>query len=253
MDLTMTLMLAKDGFIDWPIGALKKYEKIGINLSGGTDSAMALNLALRYRSKHHKFVCITGVDKKRPSNEDAAHQIIQKLAEIHQVELNRFDHLLFYYEKPTPDSKTAIHEKFEKKLFDEGAIDILIHGRTANPTNVPELMDGREPNRDPSNKNYQTWFPGKRSYFMPFRNITKRSIAELYDRQGLMDDIFPLTASCVAYPEETEFYTKPCEKCWWCREKFWAFGAYDGGIPNPVIYKKKNIYLKEEPCLSHLS
>ena len=29
---------------------------------------------------------------------------------------------------------------------------------------------------------------------------------------------------------KTDNFTKPCKECWWCREKKWAFGMYDGGV-----------------------
>ena len=45
-----------------------------------------------------------------------------------------------------------------------------------------------------------------------------------------MKELFPITASCVGYAKETDYFTKPCKVCWWCREKKWAFGMYDGEV-----------------------
>ena len=45
-----------------------------------------------------------------------------------------------------------------------------------------------------------------------------------------MDELFPITASCVAYAKKTNHFSEPCKECWWCREKKWAFGMYDGNV-----------------------
>ena len=47
---------------------------------------------------------------------------------------------------------------------------------------------------------------------------------------NLMDDLFPLTMSCIGFEKETNYFTEPCKKCYWCHEKKWAFGCYDGGL-----------------------
>ena len=64
----------------------------------------------------------------------------------------------------------------------------------------------------------------------PFVNIDKRWIAGMYEQLGLMDELFPMTASCIGDNADSKYYTEPCGKCFWCYEKKWAsFGCYDGG------------------------
>ena len=51
-----------------------------------------------------------------------------------------------------------------------------------------------------------------------------------------MDDLFPVTRSCerLGEPEgkifttEEDFFANSCkaEECWWCKERYWAFGRY---------------------------
>ena len=42
--------------------------------------------------------------------------------------------------------------------------------------------------------------------------------------------MFKLTASCTSgYPRD-EGKTIPCQECWWCLEKYWAFEMYDFGV-----------------------
>ena len=62
----------------------------------------------------------------------------------------------------------------------------------------------------------------------PFTNKDKKFVAELYKSLGVLDSLYPLTRSC----ENNQGYLpdpnneKHCEKCWWCLERYWAFGRY---------------------------
>lgn len=56
----------------------------------------------------------------------------------------------------------------------------------------------------------------------PFVNLDKKEIANLYKQNNLLDTLFTLTNSCGGHgPKNTH-----CEKCWNCRERFWAFGKF---------------------------
>jgi len=71
---------------------------------------------------------------------------------------------------------------------------------------------------------------GRMMWYQPWRNWDKKAIAELYDQFGLTDSLFPLTRSCenggdVTYIDDPLMETH-CEQCWWCIERYWAFGRY---------------------------
>ena len=105
----------------------------------------------------------------------------------------------------------------------------MFHGRTANPpieeAEKHNLTFKREDQRDGNKK-----FVFRETFYVPFNNVDKRFIAENYKICNLMDELFPITASCVGYAKATDNFSKPCKECWWCREKKWAFGMYDGCI-----------------------
>ena len=61
----------------------------------------------------------------------------------------------------------------------------------------------------------------------PFHNYDKKDIAKLYKEYNLMSSLFNITQSCVAGEKETKKGTIACKKCYWCLEKYWAFGLYD--------------------------
>ena len=54
-------------------------------------------------------------------------------------------------------------------------------------------------------------------------NKAKRFVAGVYKEEGLMQDLFPMTRSCVGGGNETRDFTAWCWKCFWCYEKAWAF------------------------------
>ena len=60
----------------------------------------------------------------------------------------------------------------------------------------------------------------------PFQNHDKAWVARCFESEGLMKGLFPLTRSCEGQADKTKNFTKPCKKCWWCREKYWAFKQY---------------------------
>ena len=45
----------------------------------------------------------------------------------------------------------------------------------------------------------------------------------MYKEEGLMEDLFPMTRSCVGGPNQTKDFTAWCWQCFWCYEKAWAF------------------------------
>ena len=55
----------------------------------------------------------------------------------------------------------------------------------------------------------------------PMGAYTKKYVAELYKKYNLMDNLFPITVSCI-----NDLPIGACKKCWWCKERYWAFGRY---------------------------
>jgi hypothetical protein len=60
----------------------------------------------------------------------------------------------------------------------------------------------------------------------PFQNYDKKFIFRIFEEEGLMKSLYPLTRSCEGQADVTKDFTKPCKKCWWCKEKKWAFNRY---------------------------
>jgi len=101
---------------------------------------------------------------------------------------------------------------------------IKVSGQTSNPPieeqkkyNFYHLAERR---RDGPNENKKTL--GKNSY-SPFVHIDKKFIADFYEKNDLMETLYPLTGSCIGGVTKTDYFTKECRDCFWCHEKKWAF------------------------------
>jgi len=66
---------------------------------------------------------------------------------------------------------------------------------------------------------------GKNTY-QPFLVANKLFVKGILEKHNILDEIFPLTGSCTGGANITKLWTKPCEECFWCYEKKWAFGKY---------------------------
>ena len=220
-----------------PYPKLNDFKMIGINLSGGADSALVMFMTCRELEKRNSdamIVPITGVDKTRPTNIWNAEEIVLLFKEMFPM-VKFANHEVNHYTKDHEKDKTNKHKKHESKLWSEKKIDVLFHGRSANPpedvAKANNLFFKREERRDkhghervPYHENHN------KPFYCPLEYLDKRFVAEQYKKFNLLDNLFPITASCVEYADKTDNFTKPCKECWWCREKKWAFGMYDGGV-----------------------
>ena len=218
--------------------------KIFLNLSGGTDSSMLLWQYLKYFRERNifpkKITALTGVDMHRPTSEWNATEIFLAISEQFP-EQNLYQEIFRYYKE---GEKRKYHIEYENILRDQRNYTVTIHGKTANPPeeNQKQISGmwediSRPSEREHTNLNKADMFritkEGKiNSYYLsPWNRIDKKFIAGLYDQEKFMkDNIFQITASCISNnPKDTEYWSKPCKKCWWCKEKYWAFGCYDNG------------------------
>ena len=65
------------------------------------------------------------------------------------------------------------------------------------------------------------WIPWEYWEKKPFLGMDKKDIARLYEEEGILDDLFPLTRSC----ENDDTLDYHCGFCWWCDERKWAFNG----------------------------
>jgi len=227
-----------------------KFKKIGINISGGLDSAFLLWFLIKYLKKHKRtdteIVAISiGQNDygKKHWNSIVSAQVIDKVLRLHDSNINDSTrgneqsivttHFTYY----RPSQHVSQSHEMEPKLFKLGLIDIVMAGKTANPpSNFENLLEGRDESRDAGKRTSNEIVYGgqydfnnenkKMAWYIPFANINKQFIRDQYVKFNLMDTLHPVTRSCEHCLETDQEWNGPCKNCWWCKERYWAFGKY---------------------------
>jgi hypothetical protein len=220
-------------------------EKILLSISGGLDSAVLFYLTSKYLPEMY-VVPVIGVDHYARWDAMCANENIQFIKErfpnanVGETREYHFNHedpywmdkatkeFEYHTVKTIPGLSKALQMRHNIiKIRQETGIDVLVSGTTANPPR--EEMQRlhfdhlAEPHRDVDVKK-SVWTPGPYgSHYTPFANVDKRFIASIYKEEGLLEDLYPYTSSCVGMPWETDFGQHECGQCFWCYEKKWGF------------------------------
>jgi len=205
----------------------REVHTLGIWCSGGTDSSLLLYLLCKEVKDKNLNVKIQpmSVRRQRPWNPVKASNVVNKVIEILNFK-NMKDHIV-YYPDLSDTNQTELKEftDRDKTNFETKIWDVLYDGITSNPphgsmSHDTDQFDRRNPDVD--HVVIQDDGMGMR----PFFNTNKQFIADIYKQYGLINTLLPLTWSCEGESSETNGYVTPCESCWWCEEKYWAFGKY---------------------------
>jgi hypothetical protein len=262
------------GFFDFDYKELANGNRLGISLSGGTDSAILFYLMAKYLPNDVILVPWSSYEKsdnplrERPLTIEAAEKIVAFVRNA-LPDANIAEHYKFTFDRTCPIlykkaelinvpswsmypmstmgvvKMVAMWEE-EQIAIDNNMFSMLVGGITMNPpiedmeSNwLPpgwknklgpkyELRRSRvSPNIYLNDKSSQNRLM---SSYHPFVNVDKSFVAGLYKQEGLMDTLYPMTESCTGFAMATNWFTEPCRECFWCWEKYWAFGSYDGGL-----------------------
>ena len=219
----------------------KDYKSLYVTVSGGVDSALGLFLLAKHITENNlntKITVATGVEPQPHyvRNDKNAKKIVSIISDMfpnvnienHLITfLEGYDRLTEGYPKVTR-SRTMHINDWENGDYDLGigfvsSFPKLDEMKKDKALYEKSLTVGPEDRNWTGEKNDK--INGK--WWQPFLNKTKKDFADLYEEHNLMDSLFPYTASCVGKAETTNNFTKPCQKCFWCLEKYWAFNMYD--------------------------
>ncbi len=218
-------MIPEQIFID------KDVNKIAISNSGGLDSSLMTYLLCKYITDNNLNVEVYpmhGIDNTRPTSPENVQNIINLLREqFPKVKIH--DMLTWDNTKDWIVPKTKKDSAGLTKHCVENNITHIYGGRTANPPpdvmhqiGMKAMQSERIHNND---KDISERIRG--GYLIrPWVNVDKKFIYDLYVKFNLLETLAPLTWSCIGFADATNFFSKPCGKCEWCKEKKWAFG-YD--------------------------
>lgn len=200
---------------------------IGISLSGGADSAILLYHLMKHKTDDKIHIFTTATMTRDLKMLDITVQIIKKLITI-TGNINIEHHISFIENVET--RKDIFHKL--KLYTDYDIIKLVYTGVTAlPPVEVTDTFHTRSESdviEERASRNSETLYRSGVGYtvYSPFKNVDKKTIAEIYENENLVDELFSLTRSC----EWTPAYIQPdpgighCGFCWWCQEREWAFG-----------------------------
>lgn len=230
-----------------------------ISISGGADSASLLFLISKYFPEV-KLMPYTCRDLNAPKDADAARDIVEWMQNrfpdnnIPDIEIYDFnDKDESFVKTETIREWQEAHEPFRNmrdrqvsKIIQVDTISwnmmgraleidpqaIRIDGMTRNPPSEEMknmgFYDKAERRRDKELPHVEEWRMSsgdpKFSIYQAYANVDKKFVAGVYIDNNLMNDLFPMTRSCVGtHPELTQNFTKECGRCFWCEEKAWAW------------------------------
>lgn len=182
-------------------------------LSGGLDSALVTYLTMKLRPNSTMVLSTICLEHMNNYNFENVKNIMNYLDYAFPYRI--LDHRIGYF--ADRDAAREGRGKQTRELVLQYQAQGLISGMTLNPQEL--MIEGRDITRDTKRQ----W--RKKSlldiwHYQPFINHDKKRIAQLYKQYNLQD-LAELTVSC-----EAEQSPRPCKTCWWCKEKYWAFGFY---------------------------
>lgn len=192
-------------------------KKVAMFLSGGADSALILYLL----SKLDVVVYpIHGYEVTMPELDSVSHaqnvlDYVRNKNPNHKIED------LFIYPMQQGEKSKYYYMKPARRYFEQ------YHGVAHWVFGTSRGMPGEERPTDHEQsyvgddlvKMPEVWG----DILVPWQNVDKKFIAAQYEKLGLKE-LSELTNSCIISTKQ------PCKTCWWCKERYWAFGSYDGGI-----------------------
>jgi 7-cyano-7-deazaguanine synthase in queuosine biosynthesis len=215
-----------------------KIYTIGIWLSGGADSALLCYLLAKKILQEQLPLQIQPitVDYKRPFRFIAGDVVaeIKKLLPPNNIFK---EHLVYNPPSDTTWSHAELTARFHQLNeihVRENKFQVLYSGITTNPPiDVQEkfnwgVLPDVEVKRGGTVPKIKVRHIVQQEHdivyefyeIKPFFDLTKQDIASLYISSGVENTLFPVTRSC----EDLTSTEGHCGKCWWCEERFWAFG-----------------------------
>jgi len=221
----------------------EEYTKIGIKHSGGLDSTIVSYMLALYKRDERpdiELIPITCIQNTKPFQWVYANMSQRKITELTGIEFGKH-----YFRAVDTQHILVEQRELLAYTYNNGIIDGHFYGITLNPPldAFPD-MSMRDLDRDVCTDNQkhpltelweatdETRIKTAGCSWRPLVNIDKKGVCELYNKLGVLGELFPLTHSCENYNEHTMMQldlSKHCglSCCWWCQERLWGFGKLD--------------------------
>lgn len=192
-------------------------EKVGLKISGGTDSSLIAYILGLLKSQgliKSQIITMTNEHHDRPYQIDYTNKILnyitQKTGSVFEYRCSVFSPSAEEYNV----NSSAIVQKTKNSLM----FGKHYMGITANPPIETGIKQEDLERTHDRNKPVYT-----DTRITPWINYDKKDIANIYKQLDIME-LFSMTRSC---ENKTFDFTKHCGECWWCIERKWGFGKYE--------------------------
>ena len=204
------LIIRDDIIVDLPNGP------IGISFSGGADSSLLVYLVLNQLRDHTVQLFTISTAERNLSQHKIAADVLSKLCKL----TNNYN-VIHHVSICNTNVEGAKHIQFlpKKMLYEYETIKSMLYGDNANPPTDFGTKDSmfNIAFRSPL---FTRPLQVSSGQFCPLTNLNKQDICKIYQKEGILESVFPLTKSC-----GTEYGEKPCSSCWFCVERDWGLSA----------------------------
>jgi len=193
--------------------------KLALCFSGGVESSLLMYLLLKYSS--NEILAYTTAYSRKGFYEEQATQAVIDYCSTSGLDVSRITRHI---------TKTTDANLFDNvnKDFDNSTFSMLYTGTNQLPPieymkSIDILIahvnsNSELPKRHPDKTRDRFYHNGMLQ--VPFTNIDKKGIAQVYADQGLDDVFFNMTQSCI----NTKQYPMHCNQCPACAERYYGFG-----------------------------
>lgn len=196
------------------------HDRAGVIVSGGADSGILLYVVMKYSSSPVRVYTLASKEKFFSSAQTSSN-VIKKCMELTGKNISQ--HCIIYadqqnndliFKNPWQDLKSRDISIAYTGLTKLPPVEIFSSFKDPVSSSIFE-----ERNPDLTYDEYS----GNKKIYMPFYNLNKQQIAEIYHYFDVENTLFPLTRSC----ESPLASTGHCGTCWWCEERQWGFGKLE--------------------------
>lgn len=212
---------------------IKDYNNILVNCSGGADSSLMLFELIKtcvdnsYKKDIH--VLTLSHSLKQNWNGAVAANVVRFVSNYFNTDLI-VKHHIHYVPAPQKD----FFDKVQTQIYENYNIDLQMNAKSMAPIkDAVVVIDNKTidlvetcPVPDRKEGKHSLFDFIEPALYLPYGGLTKDKLAEKYRQYGIIDSLFPITRSCEGWEDVTENFTKPCKNCWWCFERYWAFGKF---------------------------
>lgn len=198
-----------------------EYERVGVLVSGGTASALLLHqVAKDAKILNKRVIAVTLVINNLESIETYARKVVIECMRKHDIIIEHIVHRVDESETYIDEYETSNFKEITGVLKYDNNIDVYYDGTHMTDERMPEIVNAEEafiPKEQPEEATGTVF---------PYKDLTNVDIALNYEREGLIDSLFPLTFSCDSSATYTKDFTQHCIQCWDCKERYWAFKKF---------------------------